>query len=235
MEAALTPVELLKADYAIRAASAHSQTLQQVITTPSVAMHDSTIPVTPTPEISELLSRVIALEASLAHQTHLNEVHEAHTAKNFREQRHINKDRKFRLQQTMEAVEDGMNDQSDETRKLEVRANSHALQLKEMKKRVERCASGGEYLEEICEGLQMEVEELKVEKRELQERVKELEEEVMVVKERAGVLEGRVKVLERLMKGEMQFGPGCINIEKVLVLSVPKFAVGNYCLFPGFY
>lgn len=88
---ALTPVELFKADHAIRVASAHSQTLQQDITTPSVAMHDSTIPLPPTPEIADLLSRVTALEASLAHQTHLNEVHEAHTGKNFREQRHVNR------------------------------------------------------------------------------------------------------------------------------------------------
>lgn len=232
---ALTPVELLKADHAICVASAHSQTLQQDINTPSVAMHDSTIPLAPTPEIADLLSRVTALEASLAHQTHLNEVHEAHTGKNFREQRHVNKDRKLRLQQTMRVVENGMNDQSVETKKLEVRANSHALQLKEMKMRVERCASGGEYLEGICEGLQMEVEELKVEKRELQQRVKELGEEVMVVKERDGVLEGRVKVLERSIKGEMQFRPERINIEKVPVLSTPQFAVGNYCLFSRFY
>ena len=41
--------------------------------------------------------------------------------------------------------------------------------------------------------------------------------------------------MECLMEGKVQFGPGRINIEKVLVLSGPRFAVGNYQPFLSFH
>ncbi|KAI5208145.1 hypothetical protein E4T39_01480 [Aureobasidium subglaciale] len=176
-EATVTPVELLKVDHALRATRTTSQDHPNMPSVPAAMRESST-----TPERSHILSRLTYLEEALAHQTHLNNLHEAHTAKNFREQRQMNTDRKSRIRQTLKVVDEKFAKldaqrmgQERVIKQLEVRANSHGLQLSGMKKRVEMLADAGEWMErEVqetgsrCDKFRAIVDELKEDKEEVE-------------------------------------------------------------------
>jgi hypothetical protein len=80
---------------------------------------------------------LVTLDVAITTQTRLNEVHEAHTGKNFKEQRHLNKDRRLRLQGTVNAAN---------TRTA--RSNSHSVQIKGLLDRAHMLAEGGEWAEQ---------------------------------------------------------------------------------------
>lgn len=173
---------------------------------------------TSSPEIKQIIACLVHLDTSITTQTHLNNLHEAHTAKNFREQRHINKDRKLRLLETIQNVNrkfarfdaDRM-ETENLAKQCEIRVNSHEVQLKEVKDRVKMCADGGEWMEAeltktnaLFEESQQENKELKNQNKYLKSKVRGLEGEVAVLKDRDGAWERRMTALEEYVKSKKE-------------------------------
>ncbi|KAI5236430.1 hypothetical protein E4T43_08641 [Aureobasidium subglaciale] len=249
------PVELLKVDHALRLARTTSQD-NPFLPPSAAAMHESN---TTTPEMSNILSRLTYLEKALAHQIHLNELHEAHTAKNFHEQRRLNADRKSRIRETLKIVDEKFAKldaqrmgQERVIKQLEVRANSHGLQLSGLSKRVEMLANAGEWMErecqevgsrcddlramieemqedkekqeERCDGLRKDIDQLTIMKEDLSTRVESLSHGYKLLKRRLSELEKRMDV-EDERKFEFQVMED-MGVE--FGLNVAAYAVGNY-------
>ncbi|KAI5210884.1 hypothetical protein AUEXF2481DRAFT_42730 [Aureobasidium subglaciale EXF-2481] len=249
------PVELLKVDHGLRLVRITSQD-SQFLPPSAAAMRESN---TTTPEMSNILSRITYLEKALAHQTHLNELHEAHTAKNFHEQLCMNTDRKSRIRETLKIVDEKFAKldaqrmgQERVIKQLEVRANSHGLQLSRLSKRVEMLANAGEWMERECQevgsrcdnlramiegmqedkekqglccnGLRKAIDQMKIKKEELATRVDGLGHGYKLLKRRLSGLEDRMDV-EDERKFEFQVMED-MGVE--LGLNVAAYAVGNY-------
>ncbi|KAI4716717.1 hypothetical protein E4T48_07087 [Aureobasidium sp. EXF-10727] len=206
----------------------------------------STYQTTSSTEIKHIIVCLAHLDLALAKQTHLNNLHEAHTAKNFREQRHLNKDRKLRLRETVKdadakfaALDSQRMEQEKSVKGCEIRLNSHGLQLQNIKDRVKMLAEGGEWMEgeltkmnKRCEALQDNVKELKGDNKQLKGQVEALEQEVKGLKERDAVWERRMVVLEGLFeqrKKDIDWFE--ISVGQERVLDAARFVPGNYRIF----
>ncbi|KAK6001237.1 hypothetical protein QM012_002568 [Aureobasidium pullulans] len=209
----------------------------------------STYQTTSSPEMKQIIACLVHLDTALTQQTHLNNLHEAHTAKNFCEQRHLNKHRKLHLLETIQNVNKKLarfDAQRMETEKLvkqcEIRVNSYRLQLQGLKERVKMLANGGEWMEaELAkmtarfEVIQQENIKLKGRNKHLQDKVRGLEEEVNVLKERDGVWERRMTALGEFIKEKRESDWVEVAIDKEPVLDVVRFSVGNYRIFSTYY
>ncbi|CAD0090167.1 unnamed protein product [Aureobasidium mustum] len=178
------------------------------------AQLESVYETTSSPDMKQIIACLVHLDVALTKQTRLNSLHEAHTAKNFREQRHLNKDRKFHLLETMQNVKNKFarfDAERMETERLvktcEIRINGYGTQLRRLQKRVKMLASGGEWMEAELnklsarfEAMQQENAKLKSRNKHMKDRIRGLEEEVDVLKERDGVWERRMTALEVFMK-----------------------------------
>lgn len=203
-------------------------------------MLETTYNTTTSDEMRQVIACLLGLDIMITKQTHLNEVHEAHTAKNFREQRHLNKDRKRSLGATVKSVEhkfaglDAQRMAQDRSiKQCEVRANSHQHQLKDLQERVQMLAQGGEWMETEVDGmervitdLQGEVEGLTVENISLRDEFRGLKEEVRGCKEKEEVWERRLAALEGIVKSKREHRLIELCAKKP-VLSAASFAVGN--------
>ncbi|CAD0112344.1 unnamed protein product [Aureobasidium uvarum] len=210
----------------------------------------STFQTTSSTEIKQIIICLAHLDLALAKQTHLNNLHEAHTAKNFREQRHLNKDRKLRLRETMKdadakfaALDSQRMGQEKSVKGCEIRLNSHGLQLQNVKDRGKMLAEGGEWMEgglvkieKRCEALQDDVKELKGDNQQLKEQFKALEEEVEMLRGRDAVWERRLAVLEGLFEErEENMNWFKISVNQECVLDAVRFVPGNYRIFSVFH
>ncbi|KAG9563651.1 hypothetical protein KCU71_g6644, partial [Aureobasidium melanogenum] len=209
------------------------------------AQLESIYQTTSSPEMKQVIACLVHLDTAVTRQTHLNNLHEAHTAKNFREQRHLNKDRKLRLLETIQNVNSKFarfDAQRMETEKLskqcEIRVNSYGVQLQGLKDRVKILADGGEWMEaelskvaERCEVLQQDNEKLKKRIKHLKDKVRGLEEEIDVLKDRDSVWEKRMAVLEEFMKDRKESDWQEVFVGKEPVLDAVRFSVGNYRVF----
>lgn len=209
-------------------------------------MLESTYRTTASEEIKPIIACLVNLDVMITTQTRLNELHEAHTAKNFREQRHLNKDRKLHLGATMKSVNHKFASldaqrmaQEKAFKQCEIRTNSHAMQLRSLIDKAQMLAKGGESMEarvtDTNRGLtdlQGEMEGLKVENRSLRDEIRGLKEEINKLKEKDEVWERRLTALERLIeyKKDRQSDDSCVN--KQQVLNAANFAVGNARIFP---
>ncbi|KAG9658071.1 hypothetical protein KCU64_g4768, partial [Aureobasidium melanogenum] len=204
---------------------------------------------TSSPEMKQVIACLVHLDTAVTRQTHLNNLHEAHTAKNFREQRHLNKDRKLRLLETIQNVNRKFarfDAQRMETEKLakqcEIRVNSYGVQLQGLKDRVKMLADGGEWMEaELTkiavrfEVLQQDNDKLKKRNKHLKDKVRGLEEEIDVLKDRDSVWEKRMAVLEEFMKDRKESDWQEVFVGKEPVLDAVRFSVGNYRVFSIYY
>lgn len=200
---------------------------------------------TSSPEMKQIIACLVHLDVALTKQTHLNSLHEAHTAKNFREQRHLNKDRKVPLLETMQSVKNKFarfDAERMETERLvktcEIRINGYSSQLEDLKKRVKMLAGGGEWMEVELnklsarfEAMQQENAKLKSRNKHMKDRIRGLEEEVHVLKERDGVWERRMTALEEFMKETEGSDWFEVSIDKERVLDPIRFSVGSYRVF----
>jgi chromosome segregation ATPase len=180
-------------------------------------------------ETKQLIGCLVSLDLAITKQSHLNEQHETHTAKNFREQRHVNKDRKLRLQETINSFNININRLEAQLMALEIqvkqeelRDNSHALQIKGLHDRARMLAEGGEWAEqeiaemkENTEALQEEFDFLKLENERLreetvvmkkrnEEQIEDLKKEVKDLKERDDDREKRLAALEQLLRNKLE-------------------------------
>ncbi|KAG9696425.1 hypothetical protein KCU95_g2325, partial [Aureobasidium melanogenum] len=206
----------------------------------SIAVNlESIYQTTASPEMKQIIACLVHLDTAITRQTHLNNLHEAHTAKNFREQRHVNKDRKLRLLETIQNVNRKfarVGAERMETGKLakqcEIRVNSHDVQLKDIKDRVKMCAEGGEWMEaelaKVTERFEQENKELKKQNKYLKSKVRGLEEEIDVLRGRDGVWERRVTALEEYIKSKVESDWIEVSIDKETVFDAVRFSVGNY-------
>ncbi|KAG9962122.1 hypothetical protein KCU61_g4893, partial [Aureobasidium melanogenum] len=213
------------------------------------AQLESIYQTTSSPEMKQVIACLVHLDTAVTRQTHLNNLHEAHTAKNFREQRHLNKDRKLRLLETIQNVNSKFarfDAQRMETEKLakqcEIRVNSYGVQLQGLKDRVKMLADGGEWMEaelskvaERCEVLQQDNEKLKKRNNHLKDKVRGLEEEIDVLKDRDSVWEKRMAVLEEFMKDRKESDWQEVSVDREPVLDAVRFSVGNYRVFSIYY
>ncbi|KAH0013643.1 hypothetical protein KCU78_g9094, partial [Aureobasidium melanogenum] len=197
---------------------------------------------TSSPEMKQIIACLVHLETALTRQTHLNNIHEAHTAKNFREQRHLNKDRKLHLLETIQNVNRKFarfDAQRMETEKLakqcEIRVNSYGVQLQGLKDRDKMLADGGEWMEaelskvaERFEVLQQDNDKQEKRNKHLKGKVRGLEEEVDVLKDRDAVWERRMAVLEEFMKDRKESDWVAVSVDKEPVRDAVRFSVGNY-------
>jgi chromosome segregation ATPase len=206
---------------------------------------DNTYKTTTSHDIKQVIAGLVTLDHALARQTTLNEQHEAHTAKNFKEQRVVNKDRQLRIRDTIKsvnskfaAIDTQQKAQDLSIKQSEVKLNSHQLQIKGLGERVTMLAEGGEWAEgEISEikrdieTLREEVELLEMDNQRLEEQVRGLKDEVGALKEKEGMWEKRLCALEELVRSQKdtQSVEGCI--EKERIVSASAFAVGNYRVF----
>jgi len=195
-------------------------------------------------EIKQVIACLMNLDVMITRQTHLNELHEAHTAKNFREQRHLNKDRKLHLGAITKSIDHkfaGLDAQrmaqQTTTKQHEIRANSQQLQLKGLKEKTQMLAQAGEWMEtavgdtqQELTDLQGQVEGLKVENVNLRHEVRGLKEEVRGFKEKEEVWEARLSALEQVADGKVQLTG--VRVKQQQVLNAANFAVGNGRVFP---
>lgn len=204
-------------------------------------MLESTYHTTSSDEIKIIIACLVNLDAMITRQTHLNELHEAHTAKNFREQRHLNKDRKVRLDATVKSVNDKFASldaqrmaQETMIKQCEVRVNSHQLQLKALNDKTQMLAQGGEWMEaetsdtnRVVTDLRGEGEGLKLANSNLRDEVRGLREEINGLKEKNKVWERRLATPKKVVNGkkDRQRIDCCVN--KQQVLNAASFAVGN--------
>jgi chromosome segregation ATPase len=179
-------------------------------------------------EIKQLIVSLVTLDLAIAEQSHLNEVHEAHTGKNFREQLHLNKDRKLRLQETINSVNTRVSRTESRCMTLEMqvkqgelRGNSHGIQIQGLNDRARMLAEGGEWAEsEISEmkqnseelqeeveilkldnkGLRQQVEGVQVDNKNLKQKVETLEMEVNFLKENDEKKDKRLAAVEQLLR-----------------------------------
>ncbi|KAH0351901.1 hypothetical protein KCU81_g2160, partial [Aureobasidium melanogenum] len=213
----------------------------------SIAVNlESIYQTTASPETKQIIACLVHLDTAITRQTHLNNLHEAHTAKNFREQRHVNKDRRLRLLETIQNVNRKFarfDAERMETEKLakqcEIRVNSHDVQLKHVKDRVEMCAEGGEWMEaelaKVTERFEQGNKELKKQNKYLKSKVRGLEEQVEVLKERDGAWERRVTALEEYVKSKKESDWIEVSVGKDPVFDAVRFSVGNYRVFSIFH
>ncbi|KAG9660147.1 hypothetical protein KCU95_g5375, partial [Aureobasidium melanogenum] len=213
------------------------------------AQLESIYQTTSSPEMKQIIACLVHLDTAVIHQTYLNNLHEAHTAKNFREQRHLNKDRKLRLLETIQNVNRKFarfDAQRMETEKLakqcEIRVNSYGVQLQGLKDRVKMLADGGEWMEaeptKIAarfEVLQQENEKLNKRNKHLKDKVRGLEEEVDVLKNRDEVWERRMTALEEFVKDKKESDWIEVSVDKEPVIDAVRFSVGNYRIFSIYY
>ncbi|KAG9565668.1 hypothetical protein KCU71_g4491, partial [Aureobasidium melanogenum] len=213
------------------------------------AQLESIYQTTPSPEMKQIIACLVHLDTAVTRQTHLNNLHEAQTAKNFREQRHLNKDRKLRLLETIQNVNRKFarfDAERMETEKLakqcEIRVNSYGLQLQGLKGRVKMLADGGEWMEaELTkisarfEVLQEDNDKLKKRNKHLRDKVRGLEEEVDVLKDRDAAWERRMTALEEFVKDEKESDWQEVSVDKEPVLDAVRFSVGNYRIFSIYY
>jgi len=213
------------------------------------AQLESIYQTTSSPEMKQIIACLVHLDTAVIHQTYLNNLHEAHTAKNFREQRHLNKDRKLRLLETIQNVNRKFarfDAQRMETEKLakqcEIRVNSYGVQLQGLKDRVKMLADGGEWMEaELTkiaarfEVLQQENEKLNKRNKHLKDKVRGLEEEVDVLKSRDEVWERRMTALEEFVKDKKESDWIEVSVDKEPVIDAVRFSVGNYRIFSIYY
>jgi hypothetical protein len=183
-------------------------------------------------EIKQVIACLVTLDIAITEQTRLNELHEAHTGKNLREQRHLNKDRKASLQETVKSVSNRLGQiegqrmvHETKIKQGEMVANSHAFQIKGLHDRAQMLAEGGEWAEqeltevkegsealqekvEILElnnkGLNEQLQGVKKENQRVQEKVDTLEKEVKVLKDRDETREKRLAALEQLLSDKME-------------------------------
>jgi regulator of replication initiation timing len=213
-----TPIELPSNDHINNATTTSLHSLQ-TNTNALGASLETIYNNTSSPEIKQIIACLVTLDIATTTQTRLNEAHEVHTGKNFRELRRVNKDRKTLVQDTVRSVTarlarvEGQHMAQDIMIKQgEVRTNSHGVQLKGLLDRAHMLAEGGEWAEqeisEIKQGIeaqQEEVEILKLENKGLRGQVeglkkkvdaqKEKEKEVECLRERVASLEKEVQVL----------------------------------------
>jgi hypothetical protein len=196
------------------------------------AMLEHTYRTTSSSEMRQLIACLVSLDVAITRQTQLNEVHEQHTGKNFRELRHLNKDRQRLVQETVKSlttrlsrIEGQCMAQEIAVKQGEIRTNSHGIQLKGLLDRAHMLAEGGEWAEaEIAEikqsfeGLKEEVDILKLdnknvseqmegmrkENKSLKEQIQGMEKEVLALKEKEVLMEQRLAALEQLYKGEKE-------------------------------
>ncbi|KAG9517903.1 hypothetical protein KCV07_g5957, partial [Aureobasidium melanogenum] len=213
------------------------------------AQLESIYQTTSSPEMKQIIACLVHLDTAVTRQTHLNNLHEAHTAKNFREQRHLNKDRKLRLLETIQNVNRKFarfDAERMETEKLakqcEIRVNSYGLQLQGLKDRVKMLADGGEWMEaELTkisarfEVLQEDNDKLKKGNKHLKDKVRGLEEEVDVLKDRDAGWERRTTALEEFVKDKKENDSQEVSVDKEPVLDAVRFSVGNYRIFSIYY
>lgn len=205
------------------------------------AMLESTYCTTSSDEIRDVIACLVNLDVALTRQSRLNEFHEAHTAKNFREQRHLNKDRKLRIGTIMKSVDHrfaGMDAkrmvQETSIKQCEVRTNSYAIQLRGLNDKVKKLAEGGEWaktevddIKHIITDLQGEVEGLKLANLSLRDEVRGLEDEVRGLKEKEEIWERRLAALEKLSEKGKETHLSDFCVKKEQVLNAASFAVGN--------
>jgi cell division protein FtsB len=160
------------------------------------AMLKHTYKTTKSSEMRQIIACLVSLDVAITRQTQLNEVHEQHTGKNFRELRHINKDRKMLVQETVKSLTtklsrvEGQQMANDiMIKQSEIRTNGNALQIKRLNDRSQMLAEGGEWVEtEVTElkkdfeGLHEEVEILKLENKGLRDYVEGLKKEVGAIR-----------------------------------------------------
>ncbi|KAH0042210.1 hypothetical protein KCU78_g831, partial [Aureobasidium melanogenum] len=213
------------------------------------AQLESIYQTTSSPEMKQIIACLVHLDTAVTRQTHLNNLHEAHTAKNFREQRHLNKDRKLRLLETIQNVNRKFarfDAERMETEKLakqcEIRVNSYGLQLQGLKDRVKMLADGGEWMEAeltkifaLFEVLQEDNDKLKKRNKHLKDKVSGLEVEVDVLKDRDAVWERRMTALEEFVKDKKESDWQEVSVDKEHVLDAVRFSVGNYRIFSIYY
>ena len=195
--------------------------------------------ITTSEEIKQVIACLVNLDVMITKQTHLNELHEAHTAKNFREQRHLNKDRKLHLGAITKSINHkfaGLDSQrmAQQTtiKQHDIRANSHQVQLKGLNEKTQMLAQAGEWMEtavgetqQDLTDLQREVEGLKTENVNLRDEVRGLKQEVCRFKEREEVWEARLSALEQVTGRKVLLAG--IRVEQQQVLNAASFAVGN--------
>jgi hypothetical protein len=162
------------------------------------AMLEHTYRTTTSSEMRQIIACLVSLDVAITRQTQLNEVHEQHTGKNFRELRHINKDRKMLVQETVKSVTTKLSrmegqcmTQQTATKQGEVRSNSHGIQIKGLLERAHMLAEGGEWAEaeiaeikQSLEGLQEEVDLLKLDNQGLRGQVEGMEKKVHAQQEK---------------------------------------------------
>ena len=198
-------------------------------------------------EIKQIIACLVNLDVMITRQTHLNELHEAHTAKNFREQRHLNKDRKLRHSTIVKSIDHklaGLDAQrmAQQTmiKQHDIRATSHQVQLKGLNEKTQMLAQAGEWMEttvgetqQELTDLQREVGGLKIENINLRDEVRGLKEEVRRFKEKEEVWEARLSALEQVTDGKVQLAG--VRVKQQQVLNAASFAVGNGRVFPFSY
>ena len=195
-------------------------------------------------EIKNIIACLVNLDVMITRQTHLNELHEAHTAKNFREQRHLNKDRKLRLGAITKSIDHkfaGLDAQrmaqQDNIKQHDIRANSHQVQLKSLHEKTQMLAQAGEWMEitvgetqQELTDLQREVEGLKTENMGLRGEVRGLKEEVRIFKEKEEAWEARLSARGQVTDRKVPLAG--VRVKQQQVLNAASFAVGNGRVFP---
>jgi len=206
----------------------------------------STYHTTTSDEIKNIIGCLVHLDVMITRQTHLNELHEAHTAKNFREQRHLNKDRKLRHSTIVKSIDHkfaGLDAQrmAQQTtiKQHEIRANSQQLQLKGLKEKTQMLAQAGEWMEitvgevqQELTDLRGEVEGLTIENVNLRDEIMGLKEEIRGLKEKDEVWERRLAALEARSGGSKETHLIDVCIRKEPIRNAASFAVGNGRVFP---
>ncbi|KAH0286117.1 hypothetical protein M436DRAFT_78186 [Aureobasidium namibiae CBS 147.97] len=209
------------------------------------AMLASTYHTTSADEIKNIIGCLVHLDVMITRQTHLNELHEAHTAKNFREQRHLNKDRKLRLGAITKSIDHefaGLDAQrmAQQTtiKQHDIRVNSHQVQLKGLNDKAQMLAQAGEWMEtavgetqQELTDLQREVEGLKIENVNFRDEVRGLREVICAMKEKEEGWERRLAALEVRSGGSKEIHLIDVCIKKEQVLNSASFAVGNARVF----
>lgn len=196
-------------------------------------------------EIKQIIGCLVNLDLAITRQSRLNELHEAHTAKNFREQRHLNKDRKLRLRETVRSTHEKLTSldaqrmgQDIIIKQHEIRANSHQHQLKGLQERVQMLAQGGEWaetevneLKQTLADAQGQVKSLELSNVGLIDQVWSLKEEVHALREKEKVWERRLAALERTAKDQNKSQLMDVCVKKEQVLNAASSAVGNGRIF----
>jgi hypothetical protein len=182
------------------------------------AMLEHTYKTTKSSEMRQIIACLVSSDVAITRQTQLNEVHEQHTGKNFRELRHINKDRKMLVQETVKSLTtklsrvEGQQMANDiMIKQSEICTNGNALQIKRLNDRAQMLAEGGERVEtEVTElkkdheGLHEEIEILKLENKGFRQQVEGLGQEVIALKEKEVKWEQRLAALEQLCEGKKE-------------------------------